>query len=107
MDTVKRVRRTISGVDRYGAPVYSTTEADLPDGRFVPRHVVPAVEVGRQATVVEPTIYWHNAWPDVKASDRLIVRGRTYEVLSDTSEWRGDKLGGLVVVLRASTEGVP
>ena len=88
-------------------PIYSTTETDLPVARFVPRHVVPAVEVGRSATVVEPTLYWHNSWPDVKVSDRLIVRSRTFEVVSDASEWRGDHLGGLVVVLRDSTEGVP
>ena len=106
IDPVTRVRRVETGKDRYNQPIYSTTEADLPKALFAPRHVVPAVEVGRQATVVEPTLYWPGLWPDVASSDRLRVRGRVYEVNADAAEWRGHGAGGLVVVLKDSAEGV-
>ncbi len=105
-DAVTRFRRVESGRDRYNQPIYTTTETDLPDALFAPRHVVPAVEVGRQPTIVEPTLYWPDLWPDVAASDRLRVRGRVYEVNADAAEWRGHGAGGLVVVLKDSAEGV-
>lgn len=106
IDPVVRLRRTKTGEDRYGQPIYSTVETALPNALFAPRHVVPAVEVGRQPTVVEPTLYWHNQWPDVAASDRLRVRGRVFEVNADAAEWRGHGVGGLAVVLKDSVEGV-
>jgi hypothetical protein len=106
IDPVTRIRRAETGKDRYHQPIYSTTEADLPKALFAPRHVVPAVEVGRQPTIVEPTLYWPNRWPDVDASDRLRVRGRTYEVNAEATDWKGHGVGGLVVVLKDSKEGV-
>lgn len=106
IDVVVRLRRTESGTDRYGLPIYTTTEADLPKALFAPRHVVPAVEVGRQASIVEPTLYWPDQWPDVVASDRLRVRGRVYEVNAEASDWKGHGVGGLVVVLKDSAEAV-
>lgn len=105
-DPVTRLRRSKGGEDRYGQPIYTTTEIDLPKALFAPRHVVPAVEVGRQPTVVEPTLYWPGLWPDVASSDRLRVRGRVYEVNADAADWRGHVAGGLVVVLKDSAEGV-
>lgn len=106
IDPVVRLRREQTGTDRYGLPVYETTETDLPRAMFAPRNVVPAVEVGRQPTIVEPTLYWPDLWPDVVASDRLRVRGRVYEVNADTADWKGHGVGGLVVVLKDSAEGV-
>lgn len=107
IDPVKRLRRSQTGTDRYGLPIYKTTETDLPRAMFAPRHIVPAVEVGRQPTIVEPTLYWPDLWPDVAASDRLRVRGRVYEVNADAADWKGHGVGGLVVVLKDSAEGVP
>lgn len=107
IDPVVRLRRVQTDTDRYGQPIYSTVETGLPKALFAPRHVVPAVEVGRQPTIVEPTLYWPNLWPDVAASDRLRVRGRVFEVNTDAAEWRGHGVGGLSVVLKDSAEGVP
>lgn len=107
MDAVVRLRRTVSGEDRYGNPVYQETASVLPDARFAPRDVIPAPEPGREPMVVEPTLYWLGVWPDVVASDRLQVRGVTYEVQSVPADWRGDTVGGLVVKLREVVEGVP
>lgn len=106
IDSVVRIRRIEAGRDRYNQPIYDTAESDLPKALFAPRHVVPAVEVGRQPTVVEPTLYWSKEWPDVAADDLLRVRGREYQVVAEPTEWRGRGVGGLIVVLKDSLEGV-
>lgn len=108
VDQVTRLRREQTGVDRYGNPTYGTTATDIPElALFAPKHTIPALEVGRAPVVVEPTVYWFQVWPDVVASDRLRVRGVEYEVQSVPADWRSENVGGLVVVLRDSAEGVP
>jgi len=106
IDPVVRIRRVEVGRDRYNQPIYDMSESELPRALFAPRHVVPAVEVGRQPTVVEPTLYWSKLWPDVSADDLLRVRGREYQVNAESTEWRGRGVGGLIVVLKDSFEGV-
>ena len=107
IDSVTRLRRIEVDRDRYNQPIYDIVEDELPKALFAPRHIVPAVEVGRQPTVVEPTLYWPDLWPDIEASDRLRVRGREFEVNAEAADWKGHGIGGLVVVLKDSTEGVP
>lgn len=107
VDEVTRLRREQTGSDRYGNPVYELVETVLAElALFAPKDVIPAVEVGRSPTVVEPSLYWFEAWPDVRADDRLRVRGVEYEVASVPADWRGRTVGGLVVKLRDSAEGV-
>ena len=106
IEPVTRKRRVQSGKDRYGVPIYDLESQELPKALFAPGGTVPAAEVGRQPTVVEPTLYWHNVWPDVVASDVLNVRGRDYEVASEPADWRGPVTGGLSVTLKDSTEAV-
>lgn len=107
-DQVTRLRREETGKDRYNNPVYETVETEIePLALFAPKDVIPSVEVGREPTIVEPTLYWFNEWPDITASDRVRVRGVEFEVQSVPSDWRGTGVGGLVVKLRDSTEGVP
>lgn len=108
VDQVTRIRREQTGVDRYNNPVYSTVETPIVKlALFAPKDVIPALEVGRSPIVVEPSLYWFEAWPDIVASDRVRVRGVEYEVLSLPADWRGESIGGLVVQLKDSTEGVP
>lgn len=108
VDLVTRLRREQVGVDRYNNPVYETVETEIPElALFAPKDVIPSVEVGREPTIVEPSLYWWNTWPDVTASDRLRVRGVEYEVQSIPADWRSSTIGGLVVKLRDSAEGVP
>lgn len=108
VDQVTRLRRVQVDTDRYGNPVYGTTETVIPElALFSPKHLIPALEVGRSPVVVEPTLYWFQVWPDVTASDRLRVRGVEYEVQSIPADWRSENVGGLVVVLHDSAEGVP
>lgn len=107
VDVVTRLRREQVSTDRYGNPVFDLVESDLPDlALFAPKDVIPSPEVGRSPIVVEPSLYWFKAWPDVVASDRLRVRGVEYEVLSVPADWRSEAVGGLVVKLRDSAEGV-
>lgn len=107
IDQVTRIRREVSGEDRYGNPIYSTVDTEIAElALFAPKDVIPATEVGRSPTVVEPSLYWFKSWPDIVASDRLRVRGVEYEVLSVPADWRGNTVGGLVVKLKDSTEGV-
>lgn len=107
MDAVTRLRRVQSGSDPYGNPTYTDTSTVLPSARFAPRDVIPSPEPGREPVVTEPTLYWKGVWPDVVASDRLTVRGVTYEVQSMPADWRGSTVGGLVVKLRDAQEGTP
>lgn len=108
VDQVTRIRREQVGVDRYGNAVYETAETPIGElALFAPRDVIPALEVGRSPTIVEPSLYWLNEFPDIREDDRVRVRGVEYEVLSIPAEWRGSGVGGLVVKLRDSNEGVP
>jgi|SRR5690606_23686846 len=108
VDEVTRLRREQAGVDRYNNKVYETVETVLADlALFAPKHVLPPLEVGRSPVIVEPTLYWFQKWPDIRADDRLRVRGVEYEVQAIPADWRGEAVGGLVVVLHDSTEGVP
>lgn len=108
VDEVVRLRREVTGTDRYGNPLYELVESVIPElALFAPKDVIPAAEVGRSPTVVEPSLYWLNAWPDIRESDRVRVRGVEYEVLSTPADWRGPAVGGLVVKLKDAVEGVP
>lgn len=107
MDAVTRLRRVEYGEDRYGNPMYTDESTDLTPALFAPRDVIPAPDPGREPVVTEPTLYWRNEWPDVVASDRLVVRGVTYEVQTIPADWRGQGIGGLVVKLRDVQEGTP
>ena len=107
LDAVTRLRRTQTGVDRYKNPTFEEVSTELPGARFAPRDDIPSPEVGREPIVIEPTAYWHKKWPDITESDRLIVRGVTYEVQTPPADWRGRAgAGGLVVKLKATKEGV-
>ena len=108
VDQVTRLRREKTGEDRYGNPIYSEVATEIPElALFAPKDVIPSQEVGRAPTVVEPTLYWFKAWPDLLAGDRLRVRGVVYEVEAVPADWRGAAVGGLAVKLRDSAEGVP
>lgn len=106
-DPVVRLRRVPDGEDRYGNPVYVDEVEDLPGARFAPGGVIPPAEPGRMPVMLQPTLYWHNQWPDVVDSDRLTVRDVTYEVDGRPADWRGQNVGGLVVKLRGTVEGTP
>ena len=107
-EQVVRIRRTQSGVDRYGSPVYVTTETPLPDGAgFDPGGSVEPAEVGRESVVTTPKLYFWAATPDLRADDSVRVRGRVFMVVGNPASWVNPFTGwqaGLVVEL-TETEG--
>lgn len=105
-EPIYRHRRGKTGEDAYRNDVYGWTRTKLADGLFAPGGISEPIEPGREPVVTEPTVYWRNAWPDVIAADRIEVRGLTYDVIGDPADWRGTIVGGLVVKLKRSEEGV-
>lgn len=105
-EPVARYRRTQSGTDGRGDPIYTRTKTDLPPALFAPGGISEPVEPGREPVVTEPTLYWRRQWPDVAASDELEVRGKRYTVEGEPAEWRGTRVGGLTVNIRRAEEGV-
>lgn len=103
-DPVTRLRRTQTGADAYNEPTWNWVPADLPDALFAPGPSQEPGGIGRQPVITQPTLYWPHQWPDVASTDRLIVRGITYEVDGQPADWRGTAVGGLVVTLRVAQE---
>ena len=105
-EPVTRLRRTQSGTDSYGDPIYTETSTAIAPALFAPGGPQEPLEPGREPVVMAPTLYWPNEWPDVIASDRLTVRGVTFEIVGQPQDWRGTRVGGLTVSLHAVEEGV-
>lgn len=75
----------------------------LSDLAFNPGSSNEPREVGRNAVITQPEVYGP-VGIDVLAGDRLEIRGRTYEVEGDVSEWRSPFTGweaGVVIKLQA------
>lgn len=107
-ETVTRIRPTESGVDRYGNPVFTDAEVDIPGAFFAPEQSsTELTQVGRVPVITKPSLYFPGAWPDLVASDRVRVRGLVFEVNGDPADWRnpwgGPLPGGLVVTLERVT----
>lgn len=70
---------------------------------FDPGGSLEPTEQGRTAVITQPTLY---APPnsDVLAGDRLVVRGRTWDVDGDPADWRSPFTGwepGMAIKLKA------
>jgi hypothetical protein len=103
-ETVVRLRRTQTGVDRYNNPVYGApAELSIDGALFAPGGTQEPAEPGRTPVIDVPTLYFRGQWPDVEATDQFRVRGEVYEVTGDPADWRAadtSGAGGLVVQLR-------
>lgn len=98
---VTRLRAAPGGVDQYGEtmPGAEVQEA-LPAGLFAPGASSEPVAPGAAPVITAPTVYWPGQWPDVLASDVLLIGGVRYQVEGDPARWPM----GMVVTLRAVTE---
>ena len=105
-ETVTRLRGT-PVVDPYsgestGVDWSNPDELEIDGCAFNPGQSAEPTEVGRNAVITQPEVYTE-VGADVLAGDRLIVRGRTYEVDGDPSDWRSPFTGweaGLTVTLK-------
>jgi hypothetical protein len=74
---------------------------NIPGCGFDPGGSVEPLEQGRQAVVTTPRVF-APAGVDVAAHDRVVVRGRTWQVKGDPADWRHPMTGwapGLVIEL--------
>lgn len=88
-ETVTVLARTQTGVDRYGKPVYGWPGpgVEVAGCAVAPRSSEEPTEVGRQAVITGLQVYLPPG-TEIAPSDRLVVRGETFEVEGDAGEWR-------------------
>lgn len=106
-ETVTRLRAA-AAADRFSGQATAldwTTPDELPiEGcAFDPGTSSEPLEQARDAVLTKPTVY-APADADVLATDRLVVRGRTWQVDGDPADYRSPFDGwtpGLVVHLKA------
>jgi hypothetical protein len=103
-EPVQRVRREVTGTDRYGNDTYEDVATELAErAGFDPGGSREPVEVGRDQVVTNPKLYFPDQRPDLREDDAVIVRGERYAIEGDPADWRspfGSTLGGLVVELQ-------
>jgi hypothetical protein len=76
-----------TGVDRYGNDSPGPdTRIDVPGCLVAPRLSGDAVENGRQGVIVGTTVYFPKG-TDVRATDRLEVRGEPHVIEGDPGWW--------------------
>lgn len=103
METVTRQRPTV-GSDGYGDPFTDWTTPTT--ATLIARGVEPVSSSedndGRQAVITGFRVYLAPG-SDVRAGDRLVLRGTTYDVDGQPADWRsplGAGFGGVVVALK-------
>lgn len=103
-EPVVRVRRQVTGTDRYGNVVFEDVETPLVErAAFDPGGSREPVEVGREQVITTPKLYFPYERPDLREDDSVIVRGERFTIEGDPAEWRspfGSALGGVVVELQ-------
>lgn len=105
-ETVTRLRGTPSSDPYSSAPTDldwdDPDELEIPGCGFNPGQSSEPVQNARNAVITKPEVY-APADADVLAGDRLVVRGKTYEIDGDPQDWRSPFTGwrpGLVLVLK-------
>lgn len=106
-ETVTRVRPG-EKTDRYGATIADWDDADeeaITGCAFAPEASSEDHAGGRQAVLAPATLYAPTG-ADIQPQDRIVVRGETFEVDGDRSDWRNPYSGhrpGISVALRRVT----
>ena len=99
---VQRVRTMPGAVDQYGEPIPGEqVPADLPPALFAPGGTSEPVSAGATPVISEPSVYWRGEWPDVVATDLLVIGGVAYRVEGAPASWPM----GLKVTLRGVEAG--
>lgn len=88
-ETVVILRPGAPSQDRYGNDVPGVDVRIPVEGCLVaPRLAGDATEGGRQGVIIGTTVYFPTA-TDVRATDRLEVRGETHTIEGDPGVWLG------------------
>ena len=105
---VQRVRTMPGGVDQYGDPLPGVeVTSDLPPALFSPGGASAGfgtsepVSAGATPVISSPALFWRGEWPDVLASDRLVVHGVKWRVEGRPAIWPR----GLAVSLKGVEDG--
>ena len=108
-ETVTRLRAAVV-VDPYsteaGEDWSNPSSLAISGCAFDPGGTGEAIDLARRVITTQPTLY-APAGSDIVASDRLVVRGVTYGVDGDPSDWRNPFTGwqpGLAVALKRSED---
>jgi hypothetical protein len=81
------------GRDRYGDPLPgSATEVDYDGCAWWPR-TSTEVAVGQNTLIEGIDVFFPDSGTDVRATDRLRLRGVLYDVEGDPGEWRSELTG--------------
>lgn len=72
-------------------------------GRFAPNNPAEPVEVGRNAVITGGTVYVRglSAVPDVRATDRALVRGALFDIDGEVGVWRRSSDWGVQFAVKA------
>lgn len=86
-ETVTILRAGTPTTDRYGNPIPGVdARTDIEGCAVAPRLAGDITDQGRQGVIVGTTVYFP-AGTDVRASDRLEVRGEEHKILGDPGRW--------------------
>jgi hypothetical protein len=84
VETVVRVRG--AGVDEYGDPIEGGSSTSLTVRAVAPRYTSDPADPSRSPVIDGFTLYFPPG-VDIAATDKLTVRGGTYEVDGEPGEW--------------------
>ena len=102
-DETIQIKRATSTTDPYGDPVpgaYANHVALL--GKFAPNNPGEPAEVGRNAVITGGTVYVRaESIPDVKPTDRAVVRGVVYDIDGEIGVWRRSSGFGVQFAVKA------
>lgn len=110
--TVTVWRRSQTGTDRRGEPVFERRPHTEPGALFAPTGAGSngdVVDVDRQAAVSAPTLYFRGRFPDILPDDEVDVYGQRMVVVGRPERWHdptGMGVEGTVVRLLHVEEGV-
>lgn len=93
--------------DEYGDPVPGVW-AKLSDhvGRFAPSNPAEPVEVGRNAVITGGIVYIRDlaTVPNIRATDRVSVRGVMLDIDGEVGVWRRSKGFAVQIAVKAVTD---
>lgn len=100
------IHRATETTDAYGDPVPGPyTKVLTLTGKFAPNNPDEAAEVGRNAVIHGGTVYARTpTQPDIRATDRAVIRGVTYEVDGEVGFWRRSTEWGVQFAVKAAKD---